>query len=152
MLELTFPLDEVLVLAEHAAAADTNADPINGRATGPALLLAAAADGIYLLSNGQPPLAAASWQPNVDGVRVVYADGHGAGTLPGVTRAAAGLAEDILTDVPVPGAVLRRLRAAAEDQDLFTLTLTARHMKLGVALRPGGNDDADGIRPEHADR
>ncbi|MEV6931588.1 hypothetical protein AB0M46_44840 [Dactylosporangium sp. NPDC051485] len=118
---------------------------------GPALLLVAAS-GIYLLSNGQPPLAAASWQPNVDGVRVVYADGYGPGAMPVAAPAAVSVDGGILTDVPVPGAVLRRLRAAADDQDLFTLTLSAGHLHLGVARRPGDNDGASGIRPVHEDR
>ncbi|MEV6931389.1 hypothetical protein AB0M46_43795 [Dactylosporangium sp. NPDC051485] len=156
MHELTFPLAEVLVLAEHAAAAHTNADPYFGEATGPALLLAAA-DSIYLLSNGQPPLAAASWQPQAHGSLVVYADGYGPGALPTAGRAAAGLDEEILIGVPVPDAVLRRLRAAVIDHndDLFTLALSVSHAILGVARRdPGGNDatGAGGTRPEHDDR
>lgn len=152
MHHLTFPLAEVLVLAEHAAFAHTDADPYFGDATGPALLLAAA-DSIYLLSNGQPPLAAASWQPQAHGSLVVYADGYGPGALPAATRTAAGLDEEILTGVPVPDAVLRRLRAAATDHDLFTLTLSVSHAILGVARRqPGGSGSTGGTRPEHDDR
>ncbi|WP_327007667.1 hypothetical protein OHA72_10550 [Dactylosporangium sp. NBC_01737] len=152
MHQLTFPLAAVLVLAEHAAAAHTNADPYFGDTTGPALLLAAA-DSIYLLSNGQPPLAAAAWQPQAHGSLVVYADGYGPGALPAAARAAAGLDEEILTGVPVPDAVLRRLRAAATDHDLFTLNLSVSHAILGVACRqPGSAAGAGGIRPEHEAR
>jgi hypothetical protein len=130
MHELNFPLDELLILAEHATAAPSNAPPVADEPPGPALLLAAA-DGIYLLSNGLPQLDAAPGQPHAHGIRAVYADGYGPGTPTS--------ARDTATGVPVPTPVLRRLRATADTYDVFTLTLTASHTLLGVARRhPGG--------------
>ncbi|MFG2043960.1 hypothetical protein [Dactylosporangium sp. NPDC048998] len=139
MPELIFPLDEVLLLAEHAAAAPANADPVADEPPGPALLLAAA-DGIYLLSNGLPQLDAAPGQPHAYGIRAVYADGYGPGTPTAARDAATGTTGETLTGIPVPAPVLRRLRATAADYDLFTIMLGATHALLGVARRhPGSN-------------
>ena len=141
MPELIFPLDEVLVLAEHAAVAASNAPPVAGEPPGPALLLAAA-DGIYLLSNGLPQLDAAPGQPgqpHAYGIRAVYADGYSPGTPAAARDTATGTRGEVLTGIPVPAQVLRRLRANADTHDVFTLTLTASHALLGVARRhPGG--------------
>ncbi|GAA3449652.1 hypothetical protein [Dactylosporangium matsuzakiense] len=138
MSELLFPLDEVLVLAEHAAAAPSSAPPACGVPPGPALLLAAA-DGIYLLSNGLPPLGAAAGESHAYGIRAVYANGYGPGTPPTARTAMPGVSSERLTGLPIPAPVLRRLRATATSHDLFTLTLTADTIVLGVARRhPGG--------------
>ncbi|GAA3302417.1 hypothetical protein Dvina_51645 [Dactylosporangium vinaceum] len=138
MPELIFPLDEVLVLAEHAAAAPSSAPPAAGEPPGPALLLAAD-DGIYLLSNGLPQLDAAAGEPHAYGIRAVYADGYGPGTPPTARDAMTGVSGELLTALPIPEPVLRRLRATATNHDLFTLTLSADNVVLGVARRhPGG--------------
>ena len=136
MPELTFPLDEVLLLAEHAAAAPSSAAPVAGEPPGPALLLTAA-DGIYLLSNGLPQLHAAPGEPHAYGIRAVYADGYTPGT-PAAARDTATGGEPLIP-IPLLTPVLRRLRATATSHDLFTLNLTASHAVLGVARRhPGG--------------
>ncbi|WP_426512879.1 hypothetical protein ACPPVO_20890 [Dactylosporangium sp. McL0621] len=135
---MIFPLGEVLVLVEHAAAAPANAEPVADEAPGPALLLVAE-DGIYLLSNGLPQLDAAPGQPQVYGMRAVYAEGCGPGTPAAVRTAAIGFAGATLTGVPIPLAVLFRLRAATADYDLFTITLSATRATICAARRrPGG--------------
>ncbi|MEV4511531.1 hypothetical protein AB0K00_21465 [Dactylosporangium sp. NPDC049525] len=138
MPELIFPLDEVLVLAEHAAAAPSSAPPASGEIHGPALLLAAS-DGIYLLSNGLPQLNAAPGEPHAYGIRAVYADDYGPDTTPANRDTMTGVSGETLTGLPIPEPLLRRLRAMATTHDLFTLTLAADHVVLGVARRhPGG--------------
>jgi hypothetical protein len=132
--ELIFPLDEVLVLAEHAAAAASTTPPVTDETPGPALLLAAT-DGGYLLSHGLPQLDAAPGEPHACGIRAVYADRYGPGTPTSVRDTATGVPGELLTGIPIPAPVLRRLRAAADSHDLFTLTLTAGHALLGVARR-----------------
>jgi hypothetical protein len=150
---LTFPLDEVLVLAEHAATAASTTPPVADEPPGPALLLAAAADGIYLLSNGLPPLDAAPGEPHAYGIRAAYADGYGPGTPSTVRDTAIGASGELLIGIPVPAPVLRRLRATATTHDLFTLTLTADHAALlGVARRrPGWRAWRDPATPPAAE-
>lgn len=62
-LELTFNLDTVHRLAEHAAAAAGHGQPAGTANTGPALLLSSGANGIWLTSNGLPTLPAPAEQP-----------------------------------------------------------------------------------------
>lgn len=138
MPELIFPLGEVLVLAEHAAAAPANAEPVADEAPGPALLLVAA-DGIYLLSNGLPQLDATPGQAQAYSMRAVYAEGCGPGTSVAVRDAAIGFAGATLTGVPISLAILHRLRAAAADFNLFTITLSAARATICAARRrPSG--------------
>lgn len=147
MPELIFPLDEVLGLAEHAVAAPSTAPPASGEPPGPALLLAAA-DGIFLMSNGLPQLDAAPGEPHAYGIRAVYADGYGPGTPPTDRDTATGVPSELLIGIPVPEPVLLRLRATATSHDLFTLTLTADHVVLGVARRqPAGGIHSEAQPP-----
>ena len=63
-IRLTFDLDTVCQLAEHAAAAATGTDPAHPR---PALLLHSGSNGIWLTSNGPHPQPAPATQPgNLD--------------------------------------------------------------------------------------
>jgi hypothetical protein len=146
MPELFFPLDEVLILAAHAVAAPSSAPPASGEFPGPALLLAAA-DGIYLLSNGLPQLDAAPDEPHAYGIRAVYADDYGPGTTPADRDAMTGVSGETLTALPIPEPLLRRLRAAATTHDLFTLTVTADHVALGVARRHVGGTPGETAPP-----
>ncbi|MFK3983083.1 hypothetical protein ACI2K4_22235 [Micromonospora sp. NPDC050397] len=82
MITLLFPLDEALVLAEHALAAPDHVRSLTREEEGlPAVpaLLWVKDDGTYLMSNGIPGLPADPTRPDA-GHRIVYADGWGSGT------------------------------------------------------------------------
>lgn len=76
MIQLRFPVRDVLAVADHAIAAPDHkpsfADTVDGRTPTPALWFVGD-DGLYLMSNGVPG------QPHPDGgdrLLVVYADGY----------------------------------------------------------------------------
>jgi hypothetical protein len=68
MTRLTFDLDTVCQLAEHAAAAATGTDP-----AAPALLLHSGSNGIWLTSNAPHPQAAPANQPGTLDRRAAFA-------------------------------------------------------------------------------
>jgi len=61
-IRLSFHLDTVRQLADHAAAAVGHVHPARGAITGPALLLSSGTNGSWLASNGLPAPPAPAWQ------------------------------------------------------------------------------------------
>jgi hypothetical protein len=71
---LTFDLDTVCQLAEHAAAAATGTNRSGTIDAGPALLLCSDSNGIWLTSNAAHPQPAPATQPGTLDWRAAFAD------------------------------------------------------------------------------
>jgi hypothetical protein len=71
---LTFDLDTVCQLAEHAAVAATGTNQSGPIHSGPALLLRSGSNGIWLTSNAPYPQPAPATQPGTLDRRVAFAD------------------------------------------------------------------------------
>ncbi len=72
-IRLTFDLDTVCQLAEHAAAAATGINPADPAPAGPALLLCSGSNGIWLTSNAPHPQPAPATQPGSLDRRAAFA-------------------------------------------------------------------------------
>jgi len=71
---LTFELDTVCQLAEHAAAAATGTNQSGPIHSSPALLLRSGSNGIWLTSNAPHPQPAPATQPGTLDRRAAFAD------------------------------------------------------------------------------
>jgi hypothetical protein len=142
MIELRFPLRDVLAVAEHAIAAlnhkPTYANTVDGTVPASALWLVGD-DGIYLMSNGLPE------QPHPDGgdrLLVVFADGYTtAMSKHDVTEEIGG--DDFcdampLLDTQTAGVTLRAQLTAgvAFGRDLFVIHLDSTSIQFFVADAP----------------
>jgi hypothetical protein len=138
MIELRFPLRDVLAVADHAIAAPHHKpsllDSENGTTPAPALWFVGD-DGLYLMSNGLPG------QPHPDGgdrLLLVCADGyHTAMSKHDVADEIGGddFCEPLPLDAPSGGATLhaRLTDGVAAGLDLFVINLDPTSMQIFLA-------------------
>jgi hypothetical protein len=131
---LTFDLDTVCQLAEHAAAAATGTNHSGTVHSGPALLLRSGSNGIWLTSNAPYPQPAPATQPGTLDRRAAFADQCPPGT-PWLEQVrllrpeATPLTHVLPLDEPAGNPLLDQLRAA--------YLAGRRHHGHGAVVRPG---------------
>lgn len=142
MIQLRFPLPDVLALADHAISAPghkpTFADTADGKLPVPALWLVGD-DGIYLMSNGLPE------QPHPGGgdrLLVVHADGYSTATSKHDARDEIG-GDDFCDPLPLldaradgPTLHARLAAGAAAGRDLLVINLDPTVIEFLVADTP----------------
>ena len=138
---LTFDLDTVCQLAEHAAAAATGTDHADTGAPGPALLLRSGSNGIWLTSNAPHPQAAPANQPGTLDRRAAFAEQCPPGT-PWLEQVrllrieATPLTQVLPLDEPTHNPLLHQLRAAyLAGASTVTVLLSGTGLSIAVGRR-----------------
>jgi hypothetical protein len=138
---LTFDLDTVCQLAEHAAAAAAGTNHCGTTDAGPALLLRSGSNGIWLTSNAAHPQPAPADQPGTLDRRAAFADQCPPGT-PWLERVrllrteATKLTRVLPLDEPAGNPLLGQLRAASRaGATTVTVLLSGQSLDIAVGRR-----------------